>query len=251
MIRFEHVYAGYDQKEILHDIDLTVRKGEITGLIGPNGSGKSALIKAAACQIPLMGGRLFVGQTRLDQRAPREIARHVAYMPQMRNAPSISVRNLAMHGRYPHLGFLGRSLSAQDRQIVQNAMSIANVEEFSDRSVSSLSGGERQRAYIAMALAQDTDLLLLDEPTAHLDMNHQFALMELLAKLKGMGKTIIVVLHELSLALSYCDALLLLNKGRCIDYAPPEDLYHSGRIQDVFGIDMKRTDDGEYLFSKR
>lgn len=250
MIRFEHVYAGYEQKTIVHDIDLTIHKGEITGLIGPNGSGKSTLIKAAACQIPLMGGKLFIGQNRLDQRAPREIAQHVAYMPQARNAPSISVRSLVMHGRYPHLGF-GRTLSAQDRQMVQNAMNIANVQEFSDRSVSSLSGGERQRAYIAMALAQDTDVLLLDEPTAHLDMNHQFAFMELLAKLKGMGKTIIVVLHELSLALSYCDALFLLNKGRCMDYAPPEDLYNSGRIQDVFDIGIKRTAGGEYLFSKR
>jgi iron complex transport system ATP-binding protein len=250
MMRFDRVCAGYGGVPCLHEISASLREGELIGLIGPNGSGKSTLLKVAAGQLAPNGGGVYLGEACLCGLSVRQIARKIAYMPQSRAVPNITVRQLAAHGRYPHLG-LGRAMSKGDWAIVDAAMETAGIARLADRTVSDLSGGERQRAYIAMALSQHTEVLLLDEPAAHLDMAHQFALMEMLSRLKSSGKTVVVVLHELALALTYCDRLLLLDRGRLVLCAAPKKALSSGMLETIFGIRIHAAAEGGYTFAPR
>jgi len=161
--------------------------------------------------------------------------------------PDISVAQLVAHGRYPHLKW-GQSLNARDRDIIAEAIDRVNLAKYARQSLLRLSGGERQRAYIAMMLAQETDSMLLDEPTTHLDLSARFALMDLLKHLSDEGRCIAVVLHDLSLALEYADEILLMRRGEGVASGTPEDVYHSSEIQKTFAIDIRKTADGKYVF---
>ena len=247
MLEFRELRAAYDGVETLHGVSAHLAPGKLTAIIGPNGCGKSTLMKCAVGLMKPSGGEILLNGQPLSVIPEKERARHLSYMPQSRIAPDISVRHLVTHGRYPHLKW-GQSLRREDREIVQAAIERVKLGALVNRPVSRLSGGERQRAYLAMMLAQQTAVMLLDEPTAYLDLSSQFALMELLRALCREGRSVILVLHELSLALEYTDSLLLMERGRLVAAGSPEEVYRSGQIQRVFSIDMRRTSDNKYLF---
>ncbi len=247
MLEFRELRAAYDGVETLHGVSAHLAPGKLTAIIGPNGCGKSTLMKCSVGLMKPSGGEILLNGQPLSVIPEKERARHLSYMPQSRIAPDISVRHLVTHGRYPHLKW-GQSLRREDREIVQAAIERVKLGALVNRPVSRLSGGERQRAYLAMMLAQQTAVMLLDEPTAYLDLSSQFALMELLRALCREGRSVILVLHELSLALEYTDSLLLMERGRLVAAGSPEEVYRTGQIQRVFSIDVRRTSDNKYLF---
>lgn len=247
MLEFQSLCAAYDDVEILHNVSTGIVSGKLTAIIGPNGCGKSTLLKCAVGLIKPSCGNIVLNGQLLTEISEKERARHISYMPQSRIVPDISVDHLVTHGRYPHLKW-GQNLRKEDREIVQLAIERVGLGGLRNRPVSSLSGGERQRAYIAMMLAQQTPIMLLDEPTTYLDLSSQFALMELLRSLCEEGCSVILVMHELALALEYTDRLLLIDHGCLVAEGNPESVYCSGQIQRVFSIDIRKTPDSKYLF---
>ena len=250
MLQFKDLRAGYDGVERLHGLCAEMRPGRMTAVIGPNGCGKSTLIKCAAGILRPTSGEICLDGRALEALPRRERARFISYMPQSRLVPDIPVRHLVQHGRYPHLKW-GQSPQKSDREIVRAALARVGLSDLAGRSVLNLSGGERQRAYLAMMLAQQTPVMLLDEPTTYLDLSSQFALMELLRALCDEQRSVIVVLHDLALALEYADDVLLMRAGEAVVQSSPEELYRSGALQDVFKVDVQRLDDGKYVFSRQ
>ena len=247
MLELRGIAAGYGGTPVLREVSFTVPKGSLTALIGPNGCGKTTLLRAAARQLPLLAGEILLDGRPVSSYGRTEFARKAAFMPQVRSVPAITAGALVAHGRFPHLGF-SRRLRPEDRAAVQAAMEAIGVADWANRDLRALSGGERQRVYLAMALAQDTDLILLDEPTTYLDPGRQFELLDLIASLPGRGKTVVMVLHDLSHALRYSTQLLLLEQGRLVQRGTPEELYAGGQLDRVFGIRSRRAPDGSYYF---
>ena len=247
MLELCGISAGYGGKAVLHDASFRVPAGSLTTLIGPNGCGKTTLLRAAARQLPLSEGDILLNGRPIRAYARMEFARTAAFMPQVRSVPAITVEALVAHGRFPHLGF-SRRLRPEDRAAVQAAMEATGVAEWARRDLRTLSGGERQRVYLAMALAQDTDLILLDEPTTYLDPGRQFELLDLVASLPARGKPVVMVLHDLAHALRYSGQVILLEQGRLVQQGTPEALYAGGQLDRVFGIRSRRAEDGSYYF---
>ena len=247
MLELRGIAAGYGGTPVLREVSFTVPKGSLTALIGPNGCGKTTLLRAAARQLPSLAGEILLDGRPVSSYGRTEFARKAAFMPQVRSVPAITAGALVAHGRFPHLGF-SRRLRPEDRAAVQAAMEATGVADWANRDLRALSGGERQRVYLAMALAQDTDLILLDEPTTYLDPGRQFELLDLIASLPGRGKTVVMVLHDLSHALRYSTQLLLLEQGRLVQRGTPEELYAGGQLDRVFGIRSRRAPDGSYYF---
>ncbi len=217
-------------------VDLAVPEGSLYGVIGPNGSGKSTLLKVLLGLLPIHSGEgTYRGRTP-RKWGEKKLARRVGVVPQFEEAPfPLTVRELVTMGRYPHLG-LWRLEGVEDRVAVDRALARCAVEQFADRPMGTLSGGERQRVRIARALAQEPESLVLDEPTAALDVRHEMAIFELLRDLSTREKiTVLVVTHNLNLASRYADRLLLLAAGRTVAEGPPEAVLTRERVQDVYG----------------
>ena len=249
MIEFRDVTAGYGRRDVLRQLTFTVPEGSVTTLVGPNGCGKTTLLRAAAGQLPLRRGAVTLDGKPLASYGRKELARTAAFMPQVRSVPAITVEALVSHGRFPYLGF-SRRMGEEDRQTVRQAMEATGVAQWSHRDLRELSGGERQRVYLAMALAQDTRVIFLDEPTTYLDPGRQFELLGLIASLSGRGKTVVMVLHDLSHALRYSTQVLLLEGGRGVFCAPPEELFASGELDRVFGVRGRRAGTDYYFTPK-
>ena len=232
---------SYHGTPVLHDLNLTFEKGRLTAVLGPNGSGKTTLLRLLnGLLVPDSGSVILGGKTLCD--IPRkERAQQITFLPQDRPIPDIPAEMLVRHGRFPHLG-LSRKLTASDRHIVETAMARTGALNYADRPLPSLSGGERQRVYLAMLLAQDTDILLLDEPTTYLDARHKFETIDLLRQLADSGKTVITVLHDLPLALSAADHVILLENGTCAAAGTPQALYADGVLNRVFGIRIDQAE---------
>jgi len=224
----------------VRELSLELRRGEVTAILGPNGSGKSTLLRLLSGSLrPTTGAVLFEGDP-LEALAPKAVARRVAYLPQSPIAPvDLTVGELAWRGRYPHRRWLTAAGEA-DRRAVETAMSLAEVDELADRTLGTLSGGERQRAWVALALAQEPDVLLLDEPTTFLDIGHQADLLRLLARLnRDRGLTVVMVLHDLSQAAHAADRVIGLHDGAVVfDGAPTEVLTAEG-VSSLFGTRVR------------
>lgn len=240
-LTFTDLCVTLNHTEILRGVSGELRRGEVTGILGPNGCGKTTLlrvlcrlIKADSGSISLCGG---TAETDIAVLAPKALAQRVSFLPQQRAVPDITAKTLVSHGRYPYLGF-SRTLSKEDRAVIQNALKTAGVSAFADRHLPTLSGGERQRVFLAMLLAQNTDVVLLDEPTTYLDAHHKFELMALLSTLKAQNKAVGIVLHELPLAFKFCDRLLLMENGQVMQSGTPEELLKTGLIEHLFGISL-------------
>lgn len=227
---------------ILRDIDLHMHPARLTAIVGPNGSGKSTLLRCLARQMPYSGEATLNGVA-LGVGSRRAFARKLAFLPQSPTAPDgATVRSLAERGREPHRrGF--RPLSAADREIVVAVLEACGVAELAQREVSSLSGGQAQRAWIAMILAQDTDTILLDEPTAFLDLAHQVSLLQSCRELARRGRTVVVVLHDLNLAAAFADHVLLINKGRLRAAGSPREVFTESVLASEFDLECQVIED--------
>ena len=232
MLKLRHLTAGYGEKTILHDISLDFPPGTVTAILGPNGCGKSTLLKAAAGLLPLSGGEIL---------APEPRVRHIAYLPQSRTVPEMTVRQLVLHGRFPWLGW-PRIYRAEDQAAVDDALRRLGIAELANLPLSALSGGTRQKCYLAMALAQGADTLLLDEPTSFLDIGCQLDLMTLCRELADQGKAVAVVLHDLPLALGHGDRVAVLENGHLLALGAPEEIWSSGILDQTFGVRVLKID---------
>jgi iron complex transport system ATP-binding protein len=230
------VTIGYGGEPVVRDLDLDIPDGELTMIIGPNGCGKSTLVKALARAVKPAGGRVLLHGVDLHTYRGKEAARHVALLPQSPIAPEgISVRALVRRGRYPHQSLL-RQWSPDDDAAIALALERTGLTGLADAVVSELSGGQRQRAWIAMVLAQQTGLLLLDEPTTFLDIAHQYELLELCAELHREGRTVVAVLHDLNQAARFASHLVVMNAGRVVAQGPPGEVMTSALVREVFGL---------------
>lgn len=244
MIELKHLTVGYGDKPVLRDLCLTFPRGQVTVLLGPNGCGKSTLLKAIPGAADRLSGELLVDGQSIDAFTPRELAKRVSYLPQTRRVPDMTVERLVLHGRFPYLRY-PRRYSREDSAIARAAMEQLGILEYARTPLRELSGGTRQKAYIAMALAQDTDTVLLDEPNAFLDIAHQLQLMELCRGLAHRGKAVVLVLHDLNLAMGYGDRLGVLFAGRLIAQGKPEEVWESGALEQAFGVTVSRTETPE------
>lgn len=247
MIEFRDVTIGYGGSAVLSGVSFSAARDGVTVLLGPNGCGKTTLLRSAARQLTLSSGEILLGGRPVETYGRKEYARAAAFLPQTRNIPDIRVRALVSHGRFPYLG-PSRQLRQEDREIVSRALEETGVAAWAGRNLRELSGGERQRVYLAMALAQDTPVIFLDEPTAYLDLRGQFEFLELVRSLGSRRKTVVMVLHDLAQALTYSDRAVLFSGGALRYCGAPEALYDSGLLEDVFGVEAHRAE-GHYYFT--
>ncbi|MGI5327705.1 ABC transporter ATP-binding protein [Actinomadura nitritigenes] len=236
-LRAEHVSAGYTKAPVIEDVSLDIPRGRVTTIIGPNGCGKSTLLKVLARLLRTSSGRVLLDGERIDALRPRRLATRLALLPQNPVAPEgMTVRDLATRGRQPHQPWY-RGWSPEDSQIVENAMQATGVLDIADTALDELSGGQRQRAWIAMTLAQQTPILLLDEPTTYLDLAHAVEVLDLIGGLcRDTGRTIVMVLHDLSLAARYSDHLIVMKGGKLLAEGPPAQTMTTEMLLDGFGL---------------
>ncbi len=234
----EAVTLGYGDRTIVDGLDLEVPPGRITSIVGANGCGKSTLLRALARLISPRSGRIVLDGRALHGRPSKDVARTLGLLPQSPTAPEgIAVADLVGRGRHPHQKLLAR-WSERDYSAVAEALAATGTADLADRSVDELSGGQRQRVWIAMALAQETDILLLDEPTTFLDVAHQVEVLDLLTDLnRERGTTIVMVLHDMNLAARYSDHLVALRNGRIVAGGPPREIMTDALIREVFDLD--------------
>ncbi len=240
MIKLNNVTTGYNKVEIIKNINIGFEEGTITSIVGKNGCGKTTLLKTASNLLAPFRGSVTIGLKDISNISSKELAKKVSFLPQLRTIPNITVFNLVMHGRYPYLGF-SRTPQKQDKDIVREAIENMGLNKYSDKNIQELSGGQRQKVYIAMVLAQNTDIIFLDEPTTYLDINHQLEILEILKKLKQMGKTIVMVLHDLGNALSYSDKICLMENGEVAIYETPQAVFESKAIDKIFKINSAQV----------
>ena len=241
MLEFSNLSCTVKKKQILRDISFSVKRGRIVALLGKNGSGKTTLLRAINHEIRYTGD-IYLDGAPIDALTPRERAVKAAYLPQRLATPSMSVRELVSLGRFPHLSPLSR-LGERDRTAVSDALTATDTIGLADIPVATLSGGERQRAYLAMALAQSTPLLLLDEPTTYLDTDARRAFLRLLTKLvRKDGKSALCVLHDINDAIRTADDIALLEGGRLTFFGSTADFLEKRLPEDAFGLTAHKTD---------
>ncbi len=238
------VTLAYGDRTVAQSLDLDVAPGRITAIVGANGCGKSTLLRALARLMAPTQGRVLLDGEPIGARPSKQVARIVGLLPQSPLAPEgITVADLVGRGRHPHQRLLAR-WNAHDYAAVADALAATHTTELADRSIDELSGGQRQRVWVAMALAQQTDILLLDEPTTFLDVAHQIEVLDLLAELgRTRGTTIVMVLHDLNLAARYADELVAMCDGRIVASGPPTQVLDAELVEHVFGIRSHVIDD--------
>ncbi len=229
---------GYGNQVIVSDFSIRLEKGKITTIIGPNGSGKSTVLKAITRLIRFQKGAVTVCGKDLLDFAPKELARKVGVLPQIHSAPAdFLVKELVSYGRMPHLGFLSR-MGSKDEKIIENAMRATNTWHLRDKSIHEISGGETQRVWIATVLAQQPEILFLDEPTTYLDVSHQLETMQMVKNLnRRTGVGVVMVLHDLSQAMEVSDHIVVIKDGRKYAEGPPEEVINQDMMREVYNVD--------------
>ncbi|MGF7184694.1 iron complex transport system ATP-binding protein [Desulfitispora alkaliphila] len=235
-IRIKDVHFSYSTDPVLHELTLDIEPGEVVGIIGPNGSGKSTLIKAISAALQPQLGKIYFGEQELFKLKAKELAKSLAVVPQDTIINfNFSVWEVVLMGRMPHQGRFA-SETKEDLNVAKQAMELTNTWHLRDKSVAALSGGERQRVVLARALAQEPQVMLLDEPIANLDLNHQIEALSLIKELnKNTGLTSVIVLHDLNLAARFCQKLILLNKGKVYAAGKPSEVITRENIKAVYG----------------
>ncbi len=251
MISISELYAGYENKEILHGVSETLPDGKISVIIGPNGSGKSTLLRSIVRLLPEISGTILLNEKPLAELSRQELAKKIAYLPQSRNVPDITVERLVMHGRFPYLSY-PRRYSKEDREIVKKALEMTGLTELAGSKLEDLSGGQRQKTYLAMVLAQDTEVILMDEPTTWLDIRNQLEFLKLVRTLADSGKTIIMILHDFEQVLQFADKVVLMEKGKIVMAGEAVKVLSSDEINQVYNIKtfLYDTEDGLHCYVK-
>ena len=247
MLELKNISAGYGNKTILDGVTASFEKGKLTSIIGVNGCGKSTLLKSILGILPPSDGEVVIDGSNVRALSRNEIAKKIAYLAQGKNTPDMTVEQMVLHGRFPYLSY-PRRYKEIDREIALKAMETVGISCLSDTPVCELSGGLRQTAYIAMALAQDTDYILLDEPTTHLDIAHQLALMRILRGLADSGKGIVTVMHDLPMAFDFSDELVLIHNGTIAEKTTPIDMCQSSVIKDLFDVRIERMENDQFYY---
>lgn len=236
-LRIEGARLGYGDRIICDDLSFVVPEGEFTAIIGPNGCGKSTTLKALARTLRPAVGAVLLDGADIRTLSPKTYARRVATLPQHPLSPDyLRVRDLVSRGRHPYHSLLRRWLPG-DAKIVDNAMAATGITALGDRFVTELSGGQRQRVWIAMVLAQQTDYVLLDEPTSFLDLAHQVDLLNLCQDIRAADRTVVAVLHDINQAARYASHLVVMHEGRIVREGAPADVLDADLVRDVFGIE--------------
>lgn len=241
MLELRGVRAGYAGHDVLRDVTLAMEPGMVLALVGPNGCGKSTLLRAAGGLLPVSAGQVLLDGVPIDSYQPRQAAQKVAYLPQSRPVPNITARRMVLHGRFPYLTY-PRRYRREDYDVVREALAWVGASDLADCPLPQLSGGQRQRIYLAMALAQNTQTVLMDEPTTYLDIRHQLEAMVLTRRLAADGKAVVLVLHDLCLAMQYADVLAVMEDGRIVQIGLPEEVHAGGVIDRVMGVVLRRVD---------
>ncbi|GFM70575.1 iron-enterobactin transporter ATP-binding protein [Pseudomonas cichorii] len=237
MLKATGVRLGYGEQLVLDGVSLDIPQGRFTALIGANGCGKTTLLNVLAHMLRPGAGEVQLSGKPLRQYSRRALAQQMALLPQHATSPAgMSVRELVMQGRFPWQSWW-RQWSGQDQQAIERAIELTGIDSLLDRSLATLSGGQLQRCWIAMTLAQDTPVILLDEPTTFLDIAHQITLLELLVDLREQGKTIVAVLHDLNQAARYADHLVMMRGGRLLAQGAPAEVFTRENLKAVFDLD--------------
>jgi iron complex transport system ATP-binding protein len=231
---------AYDGEPVVVDLSLVIPDGKISAIVGPNACGKSTLLRGLARLLKPRRGAVYLDGRQISSYPTREVALRLGLLPQSPSAPDgLTVEDLVGRGRYPHQGWL-RQWSAQDEQAVERALALTHLTELRRRPVDELSGGQRQRAWVALAVAQEAELMLLDEPTTFLDMAHEIEVLDLLHDLNRVsGRTVVLVIHDLNLAARYADQLIVMSKGRIKAQGPPSEVISEQLLRDVFGVECR------------
>ena len=239
-IRAEHITIAYDDKTVIQNLSTKITDGKITTIIGANGCGKSTLLKALTRIQAVKAGQILIDGRAITDLPTKEIAKQIALLPQVLEATEdITVYELVSYGRFPHQSYFGQ-LSDIDKAKIKRAMEMTKITNLANKKIDALSGGQRQRVWIAMALAQDTDTIFLDEPTTYLDMNHQLEILELLKKLnQETKKTIIMVLHDLNLSARFSDGLIGQKNGAICYHGQVEEVMTTDILRDIFSIEAQ------------
>ncbi|MFS0782058.1 ABC transporter ATP-binding protein [Bacillus sp. 1P06AnD] len=243
-IRIEKLSAGYEKNTIIENLNTSIEQGKITTIIGPNGCGKSTLLKTIGRILKKEKGKVFLQEQDLQTLSTKEIAKRLAILAQSPSAPpQLKVGELVSYGRYPHRKNLNR-ISMEDQEMIDWAMKVTQTVEFEHRELSQLSGGQRQRVWLAMALAQKTDILLLDEPTTYLDMAHQIEVLKIVKKLNvELGCTVVMVLHDINQAARFSDHMIAMRNGEIMKIGSPKDIMTKQVLHDVFNISATIIED--------
>lgn len=249
-VELRGVRFAYGEHAVLDGLSLALPAGCLTGIVGPNGCGKSTLLRVIDGVLEPAAGEVLVEGDALDSLSTRERAERIALLPQIHRTPSMTVEALVSCGRYAHMGLFG-GLTDQDRLIVAESMRVAGVEHLANKAARTLSGGERQRAFIAMVLAQRARTVLLDEPTTYLDPRAALDVMRLARGLvHEQGMTGAVVIHDLPLALRFCDRIAVMDSGRIVAVGTPAEILDQGALEQVFGVMIARMElNGEVVYS--
>ena len=240
MLTVENLSSGYGKETVISNASLSVLKNELNIILGPNGSGKSTLLKTIAGVLNKTKGNIYINETDFFSLSFRERGREIAYMSQERPVPDMIVHELLLCARYPYLDF-GKSYGEEDYSCISKAVLLTGIEALENRKLKTLSGGERQKVYIAMALSQGTDVILLDEPITYLDIKNQFEIMELIKSIKK-EKSILMVCHDIRMSLKYADKLIVMDKGRIIDSGTREEILSSKSLEKIFGVNITKTE---------
>ncbi len=240
MLELKNVSAGYPGRTVLRNVSLDACPGRVLALLGPNGCGKSTLIRTAAGLQPALSGEILLDGKPLRDYSSRQAAQRIAYLPQSRAVPGITARRMVLHGRFPYLSY-PRRYRQEDYAAVDQALFQADAAELADCLLPELSGGQRQKVYLAMALAQETETILMDEPTTYLDVRHQMETLGLSRRLAAEGRAVVLVLHDICLALEMADEIAVLGEGRLLALGGPEDIYRSKVLERVMRVCLSRA----------
>lgn len=247
MLTLENVTVGYGRTPVLTDVSLTLRRGELLVLVGPNGCGKSTLLKTALGLLPPEKGRVTLEGVPLTSHARREIALRLSYLPQESRVPDLTVAQLVLTGRYPHTRYPHVYTDA-DRIAAERALARLGLSSLADVPLSRLSGGTRKKAYLAMTLAQEAEGLLLDEPTASLDVSSAVSLLSDLRALAEEGRAVLAVLHDLPLAFTFADRVAVLSEGKLVACDTPAALFRADAAPRVFGTSLGYSEEAGYFY---
>ena len=249
MISISDLHASYEGAEIIHGISAEFPEGKISVIMGPNGCGKSTTLRSLVHMVPEMTGTVTLDEQDLGALTPQELARRIAYLPQSRNVPDITVERLVIHGRFPYLSY-PRRYRKEDWEKVGQALEWVGLSDLRKRKMENLSGGQRQKAYLDIALAQDTEVILMDEPTTFLDIKNQFEMLDRSRVLADGGKTVIMILHDFEAILHYADHVILMKDGNTLTSGSAEEVLRSLEVRKAFGVKpcFFETEDGLHCY---